>query len=226
MPFVKYREFNDQEGADALADVLITNEISFEVAHDRDSLDALYGDRHLRQRFYIKLKQEDFAKADKILLRESAQHLDTVSSDHYLFSFTDDELFDIVSKPDEWNEFDYVLARKILKDRGKDINTETAELLKKQRIRDLNKKEEGQGTWIFAGYLFALLGGLLGIFIGWHLSTFQKTLPDGRQFYAYTDRDRRHGRRILIIGLVMLVVTLLLRAAMLNADGPGLFYNL
>jgi hypothetical protein len=229
MAFVKYREFNDPDSADTLADMLITNEIAFEVAQDRDSLDSLYGDRHQRHRFYIKLKQQDFAKADSILLNESKKQLDTVGADHYLFSFTDEELFEILAKHDEWNEFDYVLAQKVLKDRGKDINSETTEMLKKQRIRDLGKKEEGQRSWIYAGYLFALLGGLLGIFIGWHLSSFKKTLPNGQQIHSYTARDRRHGRRIMIISIVMLVVSLTFRiAAMADQGGgiPGLFVNL
>ena len=159
-----------------------------------------------KQQFYVKLKKDDFKKADSLLLDESAKELENVDKDHYLYAFTDEELFDILSKPDEWNEFDYQLSQQILKERGKVINADTIDLLRKQRINELAKPEEGQRNWIYAGYLFAMLGGLLGIFIGWHLSTFKKTLPNGERVYGHTQDDRRHGKRIFIIGLIMFIV--------------------
>ena len=137
--------------------------------------------------------------------------METVDKDHYLFGFTDEELFEIISKPDEWNEFDFQLAKKILRERGKEINQDTINLLKKQRLNDLAKPEEGQRNWIYAGYIFALLGGLIGVFIGWHLSTYRKTLPNGQQVYGYKQEDRKHGRRIWIKGAIMFIVSLTIR---------------
>jgi hypothetical protein len=211
MEFVTYKKLFERERVDALTNILNDNGIEFEIAEDRDSLDSLYGDNHLSKQFFIKIKKEDFAKADTILLSESAKELETVEKDHYLFSFTDEELFDILTKPDEWNEFDYQLAEKILKERGKDISTDTINLLKQQRIKELAKPEESQRSWIYAGYLFAFLGGLLGIFIGWHLSTFKKTLPNGERVFGYSKIDQQHGNRISIIGIVMFVIWVAIR---------------
>jgi hypothetical protein len=201
MELITYKKFNEQEQVEYLTGILKENEIGFEVAEDRDSLDTLYGANHLTKHFYIKIKKEDFAKVDSILLSLMETDLASVDKDHYLFNFTDVELFDILSKPDEWNEADYLLASKILKERGKEINDDTIKLLRAQRISELAKPDEGHRSWMYAGYIFALLGGLLGIFIGWHLSTFKKTLPNGQRVYGYTERDRTHGNRILIIGL-------------------------
>jgi hypothetical protein len=203
MEFITYRKFNEQDQVEYLTNILKENEIDFEIAEDRDSLDTLYGANHLTKHFYIKIKKEDFAKADSILLSLMETDLATVDKDHYLFDFTDEELFEILSKPDEWNEADYLLANKILRDRGKEISDHTITLLKTQRIKELAKPDEGHRRWMYAGYIFALLGGLLGIFIGWHLSTFKKTLPNGQRVYGYTEMDRMHGNRILIIGLIM-----------------------
>lgn len=213
MEFFTYRTFYEQERVVALTHILRDNRIEFEIIGDRDSLDSLYGDKHFSQQFFVKLKKDDFEKANSILLTISESELETVDKDHYLYGFTDEELFDILSKPDEWNEFDYQLSKAILKERGKEINADTIELLKRQRIKELAKPEEGQRNWIYAGYLFALLGGLLGIFIGWHLSTFKKTLPNGKQVYGYTQGDRRHGKRIWIIGVVMFLISLTIKIA-------------
>jgi hypothetical protein len=211
MEFITYKKFSEPERAIALTDLLSSQGIEFHLTEDRESLDSLYGDKLLNKQFFVKIKKEDFAKADTILLTESAKELETVEKDHYLFSFTDEELFDILTKPDEWNEFDYQLAKKILLERGKDISTDTVDLLRKQRISELAKPEEGQRNWIYAGYLFALLGGLLGIFIGWHLSTFKKTLPNGEKVFGYTQKDQQHGKRIFIIGIIMFTVWVTIR---------------
>jgi hypothetical protein len=211
MEFLTYRTFYEHDRVISLTQILTDNGIEFELTEDRESLDSLYGHKQFGRQFFIKIKQSDFAKADSIILKMSESELETVDKDHYLFGFTDEELFDILSKPDEWNEFDYQLAKKILNERGKEINADTIDLLKKQRINDLAKPDEGQRNWIYAGYVFALLGGLLGIFIGWHLSSFKKTLPNGQRVYGYTQNDRRSGTRILITGIIMFIVWVTVR---------------
>lgn len=211
--FVTYRNFDDEGRATAIADALADNGIEFEIAQDRDSLDSLYGGQSSIKQFYVKIQQKDFEKADFILADISQQQLASVDKNHYLYKFTDDELFDVVSKPDEWNEFDVELAKKILAERGKSINSEVISLLKQRRVNELTKPEETHKGWIFAGYLFALLGGLLGIFIGWQLYNFKKTLPDGQRVYAYGKNDRRHGLRILILGIIMFLTILGVRIA-------------
>jgi hypothetical protein len=213
MEFLVYKKFYKQERVTALTQLLSEHGIDFEIAEDRESLDSLYGDKHFNRQIFIKLKRDDFAKADSLLLQESEKQLENVGKDHYLYDFTDEELFDILCKPDEWNALDYQLSKKILKERGREINADTIALLKKQRVNELAKPEEGQKNWIYAGYVFALLGGLLGIFIGWHLSTFKKTLPDGQRVFAYKKEDRSHGTIILILGIIMLGVSLAIRMA-------------
>lgn len=203
-----YKKFNELAQVEHLTDILKANQIDYELAEDRDSLDTLYGANHLVKHFYVKINKEDFTKVDSILLRLSESELGSVDKDHYLFEFTDEELFEILSKPDEWNEMDYLLSKKILRDRGKEVNDHTIELLKKQRISELARPDEGHRSWMYAGYIFALLGGLLGVFIGWHLSTFKKTLPNGQRVYGYSKTDREHGNRILIIGLIMFLIWL------------------
>jgi hypothetical protein len=211
MGFLVYKRFYEQEMANELTEILTANGIEFEVTEDRESLDSLYGDKHFNKQFFVKIKGDDFEKVDSILLNLSNKDLETTDKDHYLYGFTDEELFEIISKPDEWSKFDFQLSKKILSERGKEINQDTIDLLKKQRLNDLAKPEEEQRNWIYAGYLFALLGGLIGVFIGWHLSTYKKTLPNGQQVYGYKQGDRKHGRRIWILGTIMFVISLTIR---------------
>lgn len=208
MDFLNFRKFHEKDSVEALANLLKSNAIEFEITEDRESLDQmLIGDKHFNHYYFIKLRKDDFEKVNFLLESESDKQVETLDTkDHYLNQFTDEELFDILSKPDEWNAFDYQLSKKILKDRGKEINSEVIQLLKKQRIKELAKPEESQKNWINAGYLFSLLGGLLGIFIGWHLCTYKRTLPNGERVFGYKAEDRRHGTRLVIIGIVMFVI--------------------
>ena len=104
MELVTYKKYNDQQQAESLAELLQENGIAYEITEDRDNLASFYGDNQFRRDFYVKIKNEDFEKADSILLAISTQELETVDKDHYLYGFADEELLDILRKPDEWNE--------------------------------------------------------------------------------------------------------------------------
>ena len=83
--------------------------------------------------------------------------------------------------------------------------------LKKQPIKEPAKPDDGHKNWILIGYVMAFLGGLIGFFIGWHLLTYKKTLPNGDIVYGYSPVDRRHGQRILIIGAMFFIVWVAVR---------------
>lgn len=211
MAYVTYRKFTEAADMNDLAGLLKASAIEYEVTEGRDSLDSLYGDRQFSKEFYVKIRQEDFATADALVTEENRKALSAVDASHYLFGFTDEELFDILVKPDEWSDIDYQLACKILRDRGRDISDYTLDLLRKQRVKELAKPEESQKAWIYGGYIMAFMGGLLGIFIGWHLGAHKKTLPNGQTVYAFKKEDRQHGWRIVMIGVVMFILVLILR---------------
>ncbi|CAN5306419.1 hypothetical protein BH10BAC4_BH10BAC4_04350 [soil metagenome] len=211
MTLLTYKKFNDRESAEALGEILKTKGIEFEITEDRNNIGSVYGNRTFTQLFYVNIRPEFFSKADEAVLKVSDESVATVDQDHYLYSFTDEELFDIVTKPDEWNALDYQLSQKILKERGKDISTETVALLKAQRTKELARPEPRQPGLIAAGYIFALVGGIIGVFIGWHISTYKKVLPDGKQVFGFQQEDRKQGRIIWILGSIMFIISLAIR---------------
>ncbi|WP_343538183.1 hypothetical protein [Flavobacterium mesophilum] len=170
----------------------------------------------MQNQYEIKIDPINFEKAEAILEKATENILTEVDSDYYLLSFSDDELYDVLLKSDEWNVFDYKLAQKILKERGKNIDSEMLAFLKKERLQTLAKPEEPQKSWINIGYIFSFLGGALGIVIGYLLWTSKKTLPNGQRIYSYNEADRKHGKTIFIIGAIVFPVALLIR--ILSAD--------
>jgi hypothetical protein len=208
--FVTFRRFTEESAAKELMEILKQHDIEYNWSKERDSLDGLYGDKVFKHEYIVRIVNHDFLAAEKILLSKSKEELDRVGSDHYLFSFTNEELIELVSKPDEWSEFDFLLAQRILKQRGVDIKAVDVDQLKKERLTELARPDKSTTGWIYAGYFFALTGGLLGLFIGWHLSTFKKLLPNGQKVYGYDVKDRSHGNRILLISIAVFLTAIIL----------------
>jgi len=109
--------------------------------------------------YALHIKEDDFKIANKLLEEEAIKQVDSISKDHYLYDFTDEELYDILQNQNEWNHLDYALAKKILKERGKEINTEDL----KQIIDE--RKDEIPSYVIFIGYTSAIGIPLLGIIV-------------------------------------------------------------
>lgn len=216
--FLTFQKFNDIELAKEMAERLKQNGIECSLEDNRRLFDPSFVNHTVEPDISIKLRAEDFSKAHKALEDYYKRTLENVEQDYYLFDFTDEELIEIVSKPDEWGHFDYMLSQKILRDRGKEIQPEVAELLKTQRKKDLAQPDSSHIYWIYAGYFSAIFGGLLGIIIGWTLAYFKKTLPDGQRIYAYREKDRNHGTRILLISCISLIVWVFVRWRLLSEN--------
>jgi hypothetical protein len=206
MDFVVYKKLVDEEPAVALVEELKANHIEAQLSQDRESLDSLYGQKVFNREFFVKIRRSDIGRADALLEEQSKQQLGAVDKDHYLFSFTDVELLEILEKPDEWNEFDFQLAKKMLRERGHQVDDYQINRKKSERLRALAEPLKPQPLSLALGYLFAVAGGPIGVIMGWHIATHKKPLPNGQKIYAFTPGDRMHGRIILIMGTLVMAL--------------------
>ncbi len=214
--YLTFQKFNDIGLAKEIAERLKQNGIECLLENNRPNFDPSCAFNTVETDISIKLKPDNFSKANKALEDYYQKDLENVDKDYYLFDFTDEELIEIISKPDEWCHFDYQLAQKILTGRGKEIKPEVATLLKKQRIKDLSAPETTNKYWIYLGYLSALFGGLFGLIIGWTLAYLKKTLPDGQRVYVYRDEERNHGTRMLLLSCISLIFWIIIRLSLLS----------
>jgi hypothetical protein len=151
----------------------------------------------------VMLPSEDFLRAEHALEEEAERAIAEVSPDHYLFGFSTEELLDVVAKPDEWNAFDRCLARKLLVERGMPVKDDLQERVLEERIEDLSEPAPSQTALIIFAYVIGICGGFLAAFIGYHLNTAKKILPNGERVYVYRDADRKHGKILFFGGLVI-----------------------
>ncbi|WP_395062320.1 hypothetical protein [Flavobacterium sp.] len=209
--FSIFKKYSSIEQTQEIITFLNSNNIETEIGNNIPPVDSLLTGNNITPEFEIKIKITDFETATKLLENIAEDQINQVNKDHYLFSFSNEELYDIILKQDEWNEFDYSLAKKLLSERGKPIDEALIKSLKKQRLNDLSKPEENQKPWIITGYIFAIMGGFFGIIIGYVLMTSKKNLPNGQRIYSYHANDRQHGKMIFYIGIVLLPFYIILR---------------
>lgn len=203
--FLTFRKYQDPALAEEIAGLLRESLIECEIETNDHFFNPSFVNDPISQAMTdLKLHPEDFIKADKVLADYYKTQLDSVDKDYYLFGFSDQELDEIIARPDEWGPFDYQLAQKILRDRGQELTPERVELMKERRIADLKEPEQAGTAWIYLGYLSAIFGGAIGIVIGALLINFKKTLPNGERVYAYREADRRQGK--FIIGISVLSI--------------------
>lgn len=207
-----FRTFSNFALATELRNTLENNNIETIIDDNSSPVDVTFSvGASAQDKIEIRIKESDFEKAESILEIAAEEKLNDIDPNYYLFEFTNEELYDILLKSDEWNKFDYTLAQKILKERGKNIDKALIDTLKKQRLEELAKPEENQKPWIIGGYLFALLGGFLGIIIGYFLWTSKKTLPNGQKVFSYSAKDRKQGKIIFYISVIVFPCILLFR---------------
>lgn len=205
--FVTFQRFNDRTAALALAETFRENGIECGLEDVSENFDVSFANNEINKDFRIKLKPADFERADTLLLQLAEKDLADIDPGYYIFHFSNEELEEIIEKQDEWSSLDFLLAQKILKERGVEVNVSQIQTFKEKRIKALAEPEESPKVLIVAGYILAFLGGLIAIIIGAYLRTHKRTLPNGERVFGYAASDRAHGERILIIGVLGLILS-------------------
>ena len=216
--FVLFQSFFTEEEATSVIEPLKENGIDYQLERSKELLDRAFIGDNLEKKIFLKIKSSDFPKANEILDTRILQNITALEKDYYLFSFTNDELIEILRKPDEWSRQDFLIARKILAERGQPVHEEVIKDLKSKRINELSREESEPTFTIIAGYVLALLFSLVGLFFGLTFLTAKKNIPNGKKVFTYSRSTRKHGRNIVILSAVSLFLLVM--------NGAKLFFFL
>lgn len=217
LDFLPFQSFPSAEAAQPLLVMLRQRAIPFETETNSGQaiFDPAFAFNHTYATFLVKLPGGDFEWVRRLQEDANREALATLSPDHYLFSFSDAELFDLVAKPEEWSPLDVTLAGQLLRQRGRDVSVDAIRLLREHRVVTEAQPERSNKGRIMWGYILALFGGAVAIFMGWELYSSKKNLTDGRQVYAYSSHDRVHGLRIMVLGIASLLLWIAVRVWLL-----------
>jgi len=222
-----FQEFENADDAQHMALLLQEHNIPSRVEKYNPLLDQNFIGKQYNEYVQLKLAPGDFERARQILIDATEIDMNTVDRHYMLFGLKNDELTDILAKPDEWGAYNYKLAQLILKERGVEISSSKTTELQQEHIAELSKQKSLDGTWIVLCYVFsfiALLAGIasrmsaltavyaismfpciVGIIVGWTVMRSMKTLPNGDRIITYDARSRMHARIIFFFSLFALV---------------------
>ncbi|GAB1355982.1 hypothetical protein MASR1M29_01490 [Cloacibacterium normanense] len=214
--YKQFQVFNNIETLNTFTNLLSDNKIGFEVENNSKIFDPSFANNDFEKEYIVKIHPNDFEKVYDLEEEIIKNEIQNTPEDYYLFDYNNSELLDIVNKRDEWNAFDYYLAKKILNDRGNLITEEKIIEIKKERIEELKKPTEIKSIWIILLYLITILGiflplfiGLSSIIYGYFIRNMKKTLPNGESVYQFSEKDRKHGTVFLFGGIFFFIFWIL-----------------
>ena len=198
--FKTFMSLTDSSVAEEMIQILKVNKIAFKIQDTSKDFDATFANNTAQDSILIMLNPNDFDKASRIMDENMQFNINEIDSLHPLFSFTIDELKDVVKNYDEWHPLDVKLAKHLLKNES--ITVEDSEIIDKQLQKEIKSQqpEKSNSLTLIMGYGFCIMGGLAGIGIAIFLLTGKRTMTDGSKKYIYSKSDRVHGVYMLIAG--------------------------
>ena len=154
----------------------------------------------------VSVRKADYAAA-RAAMEEEFLSAD-LPPDHYLLGFSDDELVEVLGKADEWSPHDVAHARRLAAARG--IDESAVRLRAEEKVQSRRNGKPASRALLIAGWIFSLLGGLIGLGIAWSICYMKDKTPEG-EFFTYDERSRARARPMLAVASVVTGIDLLLR---------------
>jgi len=205
--WVELQTYASLDEASPLLELLSENHLTYNTVTDEHRAgDGLNFDLENRGPgvVHVLVMPRDLDQAQRVLQVLAGEVQSEIEEGDYLASFSDEELYDVLRKFDEWNQIDYVLAARLLAQRGHQLNEDTLRQWRAERMCELEKPEKASPGFLAGTFVMALLGGIFGFLMGLQLYTHVKRLPDGRKVHGYSESDRRHG--VMAMGLALVVM--------------------
>lgn len=142
--FVNYRAFDSIETARfVLLDMLEANGIPFSVYKDAYRQDVILGRGMDLVDVWVRLRPEDFDKVNELMLHDAEERFAEVPQDYYLREMETTELLNVLKQPDMWSFDDFVVARKLLEERGIPVSPDKIEAWADERQNELDSEKWG-----------------------------------------------------------------------------------
>lgn len=113
MAFQLFRSFTNQNEVDDILSDLDRRNIKYKIAKTENHLGSSFGETPQRV-IELYILSKDINVVQQVLYERALNLIDGVDPDHYLYSFSLNELQDLLSNPTEWSELDVLLAQRIM----------------------------------------------------------------------------------------------------------------
>lgn len=137
---IEFQKFPEIEGTKDLVTLLKKNNIPF-VIDDKGQRFILVSNP-LDNYVIIKISKDDLEKVNQLLVDDENKELKKMPEDHYLYTFSDDEIVDIIANPFEWSKLEIRLANEIAKQRNLVLSAENLNRAKKKKLEEVVREEQ------------------------------------------------------------------------------------
>ena len=203
--FKSFRIFHDQDPLRVFVEFLEDHQILYTVEDRSPAFDPSFAYNSFSKEYSVEIAPENFQKVYDLEQKDVEKEIENAPKDHYLYKYSKEELEEIVNARDEWNAYDYLLAKKILQERGVSIDEEQLEKQQLDRISTLKNVSNIKPIWLIIFYIVAFFGGFIAIFIGYYIMTAKKNLPNGETISRFTKQDKLHGNILFFAGIFFLI---------------------
>jgi hypothetical protein len=122
-------------------------------------------------------------------------------SSDFFAEFTNEELQEVLVKPEEWGVDQVVLARQTLLDRGEEIDAPKLKADRKAHLNEVRKPKKVNPIVFVVVVISMIPGGFLGLIVAFWLALATNKDPDGKRYFAYTQNSRRIAAIIAGLGI-------------------------
>jgi hypothetical protein len=157
--FVEFQKFPNLEGASELIAILKDNDIPYEIDERGQRFTLVVNP--LDNFTIVKINESDIEKVNQLLDESSEKDFENHEEDHYLYTFADKDIIDVIANQDEWSKFEIKIAQKIAKDRQIELTAEVLKEAKKEKIEhEIIEKQKEKSQVINSASWFIIIAGL------------------------------------------------------------------
>lgn len=132
---IELEKYQSGQELDDVVRLLEINDFEYEIENIIPDFDPSFSGKRPLELFSLKVKRSDISQINELLTSEAAKFdYNRIPSDYYLMQFTNEELLDVLLKPDEWSREDYRLSQLIL-EKGKGNYRRYAPKDERQEVR-------------------------------------------------------------------------------------------
>ncbi len=162
--FIEYQRFPTIESAVELIDLLEENDISYRINDSLGSFDIAASNMSpFDKQVVVFIDEDNFEKVNHLFINDNSPKEENADDDHYLYSFSDKDIIEVIANPEDWAELEVTLAKQIVKQRDLKITAEAIKSARKEKIEEQLKVEVETKAQVSGSYSWFLWIGILSI---------------------------------------------------------------
>jgi hypothetical protein len=209
--YATYTKFHSPEQAQFLITLLQQHHIPYLFEHEVNPLDKVYIGDTLDAMFVLQIPTNRFIDVNGLLAEQAKADMAQPIFEHVLQSCSTPELREILADPTNWNAYDLQVAATLLAEQTK------GQVAVAFNDADSFVPAKLELIWIILGYIVSLLGAsyffylaAAGFLAGLTVNQAKKRLKNGTTVKMYSQSSRAHGRNMMILSTVCMVISFII----------------